>query len=147
VDVGRRHHAELGVPAGVVAADHADVGAEAVVAAPAPLALATLQGRVHQHTRTEHRRRHPGAGRHNVAGDVHAGAVRQPAPRQQWRPGPLDDVEPVERRGPHGDEHLARARLRIGPGDFAQDVDVAVDVVDDGPHDDAARWSRNSSYV
>src|SRR5215470_16766576 len=66
---------------------------------------------------------------------------------QQRRPGPLDDIEPVERRGPHGHQHLTRARLRIGPRDLVQDVDVAVDVVDDGPHDDAARWSRNSSYV
>src|SRR4029079_12508556 len=111
--VRRWNQAALGISAGHVRADHAEVTVD--VAHPSELgpARATRERRIHDHAATEHPDVDLFTDLDDPPGHVHARNVRKGEARQGVPAVPLHDVEVVQRRHRHLDHHVASARYGI----------------------------------
>ena len=111
--VRRWNQAALGISAGHVRADHAEVTVD--VAHPSELGPDpdTRERRIHDHTATEHPDVDLGTDLDYPPRHVHARNVRKGEARQRVPAVPLHDVEVVQRRHRHLDHHVARSRYGI----------------------------------
>lgn len=109
---GDRH--ELGVAARHVPADDPQVGAVAAVAGQAVRARSAAHRRIDHDPVTDLTVGDRGSDRRHVAGDVHAGDVRQTEAGEHSGTAPLKQVEPVEGAGADLDDHVARTGLGVG---------------------------------
>ena len=134
VAVGLGDDTPLREAAGAIAPDHADVRAHAVVTGKTGVAPAAVERGIDHHPITGGERGDARTSPGDVAGDVHPRDVGQGEMWKQRGPLTLQDVEPVQTGGPHGDEHLALSALGVGHVLHPDDIGGPVFVMDRGLH-------------